>query len=51
MPYRIRRRPNHPQQAKVYAQDGRPLSNKWLSLAQAKKQKIAVQISEAQQKK
>jgi hypothetical protein len=50
MPYRIRRRPNHPTQAKVYAQDGTPLSKKWLTVKQAEKQKIAVQISEAKQK-
>jgi len=47
MPYRIRHRPNHPTQAKVYAQDGTPLSKKWLTVKQAEKQKIAVQISEA----
>lgn len=50
MPYRIRHRPNHPTQAKVYAQDGRALSKKWLSEAKAKRQKIAVQITEAQRK-
>jgi hypothetical protein len=51
MPYRIRHRPNHPTQAKVYAQDGTPLSKKWLTVKQAEKQKIAVQIAENQQSK
>lgn len=46
MPYHIRKRPNHPNQAKVYAQDGKPLSNKWLTVKQAEKQKIAVTLSE-----
>ena len=66
MPYRIRKRPNHPNQAKVYrlpegkakstrkggvyAQDGKPLSNKWLTVKQAEKQKIAVQIAEAKKR-
>lgn len=66
MPYRIRHRPNHPTQAKVYrlpegkakgtrkggvyAQDGTPLSKKWLTVKQAEKQKIAVQISESKRK-
>jgi hypothetical protein len=51
MPYHIRKRPNHPNQAKVYAQDGTPLSKKWLTVKQAEKQKIAVQISEATNRK
>lgn len=46
MPYRIRKRPNHPNQAKVYAQDGKPLSKKWLTVKNAEKQKIAVSIRE-----
>jgi hypothetical protein len=51
MPYKIRKRPNHPTQAKVYAQDGTPLSKKWLTVKQAEKQKIAVQIGESRQSK
>lgn len=50
MPYHIRKRPNHPTQAKVYSQDGRPLSKKWLTVKQAEKQRIAVNISEAKKK-
>ena len=50
MPYHIRKRPNHPTQAKVYAQDGTPLSNKWLTVKQAEKQKLAVQIAEWRRK-
>lgn len=46
MPYHIRKRPHVPTQAKVYAQDGTPLSKKWLTVKQAEKQKIAVQIAE-----
>jgi hypothetical protein len=45
MPWHIRKRPNHPNQAKVYSQDGTPLSKKWLSLKQAEKQLVAVRIS------
>lgn len=37
-------RPNYPNQAKVYSQDGTPLSNKWLTLKQAEKQLVAVRI-------
>jgi hypothetical protein len=46
MPYSIRRRPNHPTQAKVYAEDGRPLSKKWKTMDEAKKQRTAVILSE-----
>lgn len=51
MPYHIRKRPNHPTQAKVYSQDGHPLSNKWLSVKQAEKQLIAVNLSYIKSKK
>lgn len=50
MPYFIRHRPNHPEQAKVYSVNGTPLSKKWLPEATAKKQKIAANIAYAKKK-
>ena len=46
MPYRIRKQPNK-SLYKVYSQSGTPLSKKGLSLAKAKKQLTAVNISYA----
>lgn len=61
MPWHIRKRPNHPNQAKVYGEDPKgsslaklyrkPLSKKWLSVGQAEKQLIAVRIAYNKSKK